>query len=152
MLNPDLGPLVNAFRIWATSSSRDESPNMEWSAMLKNNAIHSKTFRLVLGFPILPRRISYSPFHSPNFPDVSLASMLTICWCHSHRLADATTQETVLCFDTSMISTNLATLISKGCILNRSDMTGVRGWKEKKTRYGSRSGGCRDRPRRMYST
>ena len=48
-----------AFKIWATSSSRDESPNMERSAMLKNHAIHGKTFGLVLGFPILLRRISF---------------------------------------------------------------------------------------------
>ena len=48
-----------AFKIWATSSSRDESPNMERSAMLKNHAIHGKTFGLVLGFPILLRRFSF---------------------------------------------------------------------------------------------
>ena len=48
-----------AFKIWATSSSRDEPPNMERSAMLKNHAIHGKTFGLVLGFPILLRRISF---------------------------------------------------------------------------------------------
>ena len=59
VLNPDLDPLVIAFRIWVTSISTDESPNMERSAMLKNPAIHCKTFGLVLGFPILLRRISF---------------------------------------------------------------------------------------------
>ena len=62
MLNPDLDPLVIAFRIWVTSISTDESPNMERSAMLKKYAIHGKRLARVYKYIFMHHMIIWRFF------------------------------------------------------------------------------------------
>ena len=46
-------------KILVTNSSTDESPNHGPVCHVQHNAIHGKTVGLVLGFPILLKRISF---------------------------------------------------------------------------------------------
>jgi hypothetical protein len=69
VLNPDLDPLVIAFKIWVISISTDESPNMERSAMFKKYAIHGKRLARVYKYIFMHHMIIWRFFFK--------------CWLHT---------------------------------------------------------------------